>query len=160
MASTRETVKAAIKAQFLAMAAAGIYTYPPDVVECVTLDDEAYLDESKTTIYLVRPGGKERVELKDTGTSESKWPITVIAATKYTATPQEFPAGETSQQRLEKEIDLVADIVQCISRDPRFGGVAVGALNAGFDIDYGYMAEWAVVQVAFTVEYRFATGGR
>jgi hypothetical protein len=162
MASTRENVKAAIKAQFLAMAAAGIYTYPPDQVECVLMDDEAYFvpGATATTIYLVRPG-KESIALKDTGSSQSTWEITVIAATSYTGSPtKEFPAGETSQQRWEVSNDLVADVVQCVSRDPRFGGVCVGTMEQPFEIQFGYLPEWAIVQVTFTVDYRFATGGR
>jgi hypothetical protein len=158
VANKQETVVAALVAQ-LAAISGGSYAYPPTAVRRVSFFDEAFLDPTLTTIYLVRPGKEDR-RPQTSSEMRAALEIYVLAATAYSS-PNEQPAVETSPTRWQAAADLVADIEQCLALNATLGGVAIDSLYDGLHIDYErYLPKWAAVEIAFTVKYRHQTGGR
>jgi hypothetical protein len=162
MASKLETVLRAMQAQLVAITGGtNGYVYTPDLVDFVMdLENyEAYLDEKLTTIFLVRPtdGSRDRQSSNEVRPACN---IEMVVATKYIGDRTELPASEPEQSRIWQTADLIADVHQCLLTDPSFGQEGISTSVARFEEHYGYHPKWCLAGLGFTVNYRYAAGGR
>jgi hypothetical protein len=132
--------------------------YQPDQVRPVIyFPDEAKLDPTVTTIYLVRPGQETSRRLESCDTTNVT-EIFVLALTKYT-NPSLGPVAEG--ERLTVACDLAADVLQKLEKNEQLSGEAIDVLHEGATTDYErFVSNWVLVEMRLGVKHRHEKGTR
>lgn len=161
MASSHETVAEALRTTLAAIVAGGGYAYTPDRVARVMFwPNEADLDPTLDTIYLLKPKRKSTVPY-DGGRLDRRLTFEILCCHRITEPVEGAAASEPVRERIAAEME--ADIVQTIWSDVRLGHpeLIVDCLQDAIETDFDWVSQaWVICRIALTVRYQHQQDGR
>ena len=163
MASSHDTVAEALRTTLAGITGGvGGYVYTPSVVKRTMFwPDEAALDPSLETIYLIRPVRKITSPY-DGYRLDRRLEFRVLCCHRFEE-PTDNPILAAVPVREQIASDMEADVVQKIWADVRLGqpGLVIDAMCEAWQTDYDWsVAAWVVIELRITVRYQHPQDGR